>query len=257
MVANRFLTKSMTVVVPSSDQKMFSRTCGCSSSKDCSGLLKKISQCCFCSTLIVALWQKLHASWVFLNENHKLKMNHSKIKCDIWERLGSRSLGVPDPLSAEVNDASTWRIGVPDVHFTCASTWRIGVPDVHLLMTVVSTMARVVRSRMCGGQWDTAVKSHRRLSHIIHDDASLLSWATFFVASEQWDWCPLVPWHWWQLIGRSQTRLANGIVSDWHEWLMQIIQCFEIFCWWRQHWHAVIVDHAIHCINFHVFQCQI
>jgi len=94
MVANRFLTKSMTVVVPSSDQKMFSRTCGCSSSKDCSGLLKKISQHCFCSTLIVALRQKPHAFWVFLNENHKLRMNHSKIKCDIWERLGSRSLGV-------------------------------------------------------------------------------------------------------------------------------------------------------------------
>jgi len=79
------------------------------------------------------------------------------------------------------------------------SARSIGVPDACLLMTVIQTIACVVQSRTKhvlitrNGLKDMAIATHGRQSHIICDDALLLSWATFFASDAQQGQCLLLP----------------------------------------------------------------
>jgi len=104
---------------------------------------------------------------LFANENCELQ-NEAKWLREVRLKIPWRS-----HLSAEMNDASTWRIGV-------LVAWCV--------MTLFATTARVVRSITkhvlirCNGPTDTTVTLCRPTSA---DDGSLLFWAMFFTVCEE------------------------------------------------------------------------
>jgi len=106
---------------------------------------------------------------LFVNENYKLlnelkQMWHLR---EVWLKIRQR-----DPLSAEMNDASAWRIGVSVVWF---------------VVTLFATTACVTPSktkRLLGVLWRLKHAAIVLCGRLILATFSLLSWAMFFTACE-------------------------------------------------------------------------
>jgi len=92
----------------------------------------------------------------------------SETKCNVWERFDARSLGT-------ILSLLRWRM------LLCEESAHLSMTCQSLGGDCLVTTARVAQSRKkhvlitCVGQTDMTVKSHRWWSHIIRDDASLLS----------------------------------------------------------------------------------
>jgi len=131
---------------------------------------------------------------LFANENCKLQ-NEAKMNVT-FERSSARDPR-HSPLSAEMKDASAWRISVPVVQF---------------VMTLFATTARVERSRTKrvliahNSLKDTAVAL---MWTSVSDNGLLLFWAMLFTACEWWGQQQLVP--------HAEKRVFRECVPD--EWV--------------------------------------
>ena len=131
---------------------------------------------------------------LFVNENYKLQ---NEAKMNVTFERGSARDPRHSPLSTEMNDASTWRIGMPDAQF---------------VMTLFTTIARFKQSRTKrvliahNGPKDAAVAL---VQTSVPDNSSLLFWAMFFTTCE---------WQGQQQLGMcAEKRMFREWVPD--EWV--------------------------------------
>jgi len=161
----------------STDWAICSRFVGSLSSANC-------QHCWSC-----ALRQKPQTFWAFANENWMLRNEPNWM----WHLRETRlKISPRNPLSAEVNDASAWRISMPVVHLL--SIWD------------VTSLWRQLVS--CDPEQNVFQALTLTLTHALGlDECLLLSWASFFSIGALHDWCLSVLWC--QRVSDSQTWVTN------------------------------------------------